>query len=239
MKFLRRLIPYALVIFALVLVFPLFYGCSGGSQTSNRFHELLGLIPSDVDISSAPIFLNDYASFWEDNGISLVELDEQSITFQGLIDLILEKDNLFTRMSLVQGSDITGWGRYASQELIQDKYVGYSFASINAEIQAGTPPHEMVAAIGRFDPKATGDALNHQDEWPSWAIEAYDTEEYSGVTIHSWGDGLRMHIDPNRDPVGTPPHIDMLGRAMPLAVTSDYLFYTSSLDGIKSMIDSS
>ncbi len=234
MKFLRRLIPYAFVILAFVLVFLLAGDCSGPDK-SNRLHELLKLIPADADLTDSLIIINDYASCFEDYGISLVELDKQSITFQGFIDLIREKEIEVAGIGIVIGSYITGWGKYASHGTIQDKYVGYSFTSIDAEIQAGTPPQGMVAAIGRFDPEATSDALAHQDEWPLWAVDAYTTEKYRSVTIHSWGDGFKINMDTTL----TPPHIDLLGRARPLAVTRDYLFYTFSLENIKSMIDAS
>ncbi len=236
MKLLRRLIPFVLVITALVIAFSALAGCSGEDKT-NRFNELLGLIPADVDISYAPIILIDYASFYEDNGISLVELDEQSISIQGFIDLILERELQLQLLAL--GSDITGYGRYAVTGTINDKYVGYSFTNIDAEIQAGAPPANVVAAIGRFDPQATSDALSNQDEWPDWAIYAYTTEKYNGVTVHSWGDGLNTHINPSLAVMIAPPHIDMLGRARPLAITPEYLFYSYSLENVKSMIDSS
>jgi hypothetical protein len=106
---------------------------------------------------------------------------------------------------------------------------------IDAEIQFGYPPVEGVAAIGRFDPQATAEALSHQDGWPSWAAAAYTTEEYRGVTIHSWGSGLENHL-PDRF---LPPHIDWLGRAKPLAVTDKYLFYADSVETVRQMIDAS
>ncbi len=234
MNFFRRLLSCLLVVLAFVLVILLAGNCYGPDK-SNRLHELLKLIPADADITDSLIIINDYALCFEDYGISLVELDKQSITFQQFTDLIIEKEIMVAGIGLVTGSYITGWGRYASQETIRDESVGYSFTSIDAEIQAGTPPHEMVAAIGRFDPKATSDALAHQNEWPSWAVEVYTTEEYRSVTIHSWGGGFETHLLDRF----IPPHIDMLGRARPLAVTRNYLFYTFSLENIKSMIDAS
>ena len=92
-----------------------------------------------------------------------------------------------------------------------------------------------MAAIGKYDPEATRDALSHQEEWPSWARDAYIIEEYRDVTIHSWGDGFEIHHTDSF----APPHIDILGRARPLAVTDGQLLYAASLDDIKLMIDAS
>ena len=147
MEFFRRLIPYAIVILAFVLVFLLAGDCSGPDK-SNRLLDLLELIPSDADLTDSLITINDYSVSFEDIGISLVELDKQSITFQEFTDLIREKEIKVTGIGIVTGSYITGWSRYAASGIITDKNVGYNFTSVDAEIQAGTPPHEMVAAIG-------------------------------------------------------------------------------------------
>ena len=230
MKFLRRLIPYALVIITLVLVFPLFCGCSGPDK-SNRFYELLKLIPSELKDSPEPLLLTDLASYYEDYGISLTDSEGKPITPEEYVNFIRENEIHI----VLGGSDITGYGRQAMSGTTQINYVGYDFTSLDAEIQTGSPPVNVVAAIGRYDPKSTRDALSIQDEWPSWAIDAYTIEEYRGVTIHSWGDGFEIHITDRL----VPPHIDMLGRAWPLAVTDKYLFYAASIEAIKLMIDAS
>lgn len=231
MKFFRRLIPHAIVIINLVLVFPFVYGCSGDSESSNPFHKLLGLIPREVDVSRAPIYLIDYASFYKDNNISLTTADNRPVSIQEFIDLIRDKELQFAPMGL--GSHITGFGKYAMTSNIKDRYVGYNFTDVDAEIQTGVPPGNIVAAIGRFNPQATRDALSYQDEWVPWMIDAYSIKEYRGVTIHSWGNGFDVHME---GPL-TPPHLDQLGRAQPLAVTSDYLFSAPLGNTVELMID--
>jgi len=231
MKYLRRLIPYTLVITTLVIVFPLLCGCSG-EDNSNRFLRLLKLIPSELKDSPEPLLLTDLASYYEDYDISLTDSEGNPITFEEYFEIIKEKS---IRIPVGGSSYITGYGKYAMSGPIQDKYLGYDFTRLDAEIQAGHPPVNTVAAIGRYDSEATRDALSHQEEWPSWAVDAYTTEEYRGVTIHSWGDGFEIHMT---DTI-VPPHIDELGRARPLAVIDDYLFYGPSLEAIKSMIDAS
>lgn len=229
MNKIKNFIPILLVV---VISAVAFGGCSGPDD-SDRFTRLLRMIPAEENVNIYFITINDYASAFEDVGISLAELDEQSTTFQELIELIKEKEINPTSIHLGEGSFITGWGAYAGENLIRDDHVGYNFSSIDAEIQAGIPPHIMTAAIGRYNPEDTRDALQNQDEWPDWAVAAYDSEEYRGVTIHTWGDGYQMNLTA----MLVPPHIDMLGRAMPLAVADGYLYCCTGLDRVKAMID--
>ena len=192
-------------------------------------------MPADQHITGNLIILNDYASAFDSIGISLAELDEGSITFQEFADHLREKPVDLSQIANAPTSFITGWGQYADTGLICDKNIGYSMASIDADIRAGMPPHIMTAVIGRYDPDATRDALKNQAEWPAWAVDAYSTQEYHGVTIHTWGVGYETHIIDRL----VPPHIDSLGRATPLAVSDGRLFNCTDLEYVKAMIDAS
>jgi hypothetical protein len=176
--------------------------------------------------------LVDFASYREDNDVSLTTSGNRPMTFGEYLDIILD-DEVGKRL---MGSDIIGYGRYAlTWGGSLEKYLGYNFTDVDAEIEFGFPPHNSVAAIGRFDPSETGNALSHQEDWPAWVKEAYVAEEYKGVTIHSWGDGLETHLDSTL----VPPHVDLLGRARPLSVTDKYLFYAASVPEIQAMIGAS
>jgi hypothetical protein len=96
-------------------------------------------------------------------------------------------------------------------------------------------PAEGVAAIGSFDPGKTREALSNHTDWAEKAVEIYAIEEYNGVTIHSWGDGIHHHLQIRR----SPPVFDNLGRARPLAVTDTYLFSEARIEIVKQMIDAS
>jgi hypothetical protein len=223
---LNKLVSYALILACLTFVLPVSISCFGTAK-SNRFIELMNMIPAAAPGASSPAFYNlsDYASLYKDYGITFTNFDELTTRL---------KNNRDALDLLVGGSDITGWGQYAEYSRIQEKYVGYDVSNIDAEIDF-QPPISGVAAIGRFDPQAVTRAFNNRDEWPSWAKDSYATEVYRSVTIHSWGDGLATHL---KDAL-KPPHIDNLGRAMPLAITDKYLFYASSVDTVKLMIDAS
>jgi hypothetical protein len=224
----RLLVLFIMIILCSVLVFPMTAGCGG--TASNTFLELLNLVPADFAVSygNQPAFfiLIDYNFLYQDEGI----------TFSTFEELFNKTDkNKISYWIIGQGSFITGYGRFASTPLIRKEYVGYDITCIDAEIQFGQPPTDGVAAIGRFSAQATEEALSHRGEWPSWAVADYTTEDYHGVTIHSWGSGFETHLTTRL----VPPHIDELGRARPLAVTDKYLFYTPSVETIKMMIDAS
>lgn len=194
--------------------------------------ELLNLVPASAVGEGMPFSftLLDYARIYKDAGIVLTKPEDMYNA--------VNKDDI-VMMAAASGSYITGYGRFAFEPIIKEtnrkEYIGYDVTCVDAEIQFGMTPKIGVAAIGRFDPQATKDTLSHQDEWPSWAKEDYTTEEYRGITIHSWGDGLQNHLTTRL----LPPHIDELGRAMPLAVTDKYLFYGPSVEAVKLMIDAS
>ena len=63
----KYLIISVCLILALILL--IFAGCSGG-DSSNRFYDLLKLIPSVGKYEGYPMILIDYASYREDNNIS-------------------------------------------------------------------------------------------------------------------------------------------------------------------------
>jgi hypothetical protein len=211
----------------LVMVLPLSSGCSG-TASSNTFINLLSLVPASAVVEGAPFSftLIDYARIYRDAGIVFT-------TPQGLFDEV-KKDNI-ALSAAASGSYITGYGAHANESINFEKYLGYNVTDIDAEIQFGMPPKIGVAALGRFDSSVTRNALSHQDDWPSWVKDAYVTEEYGGITIHNWGNGFEIHLNNTF----SPPHLDGLGRAIPLAVTDKYLFYTPSLEDIKLMIDAS
>jgi hypothetical protein len=246
MKLPRRLKSHFLITISLLFLFFMIGGCSGTTpETGNAnqtktaaetvinppstFAELLGLVPADSFSGQRRdiLILSDHASLYRDYGVSFSD-------FSNIEELMnLPDSDIF--INFYAGSDITGYGNYADRTTIKKEYVGYDISSIDAEIQFGIPPLNAVAAIGRFDPEITNNALSNQADWPDWAINAYTTENYSGVTIHSWGNGLRINLETRL----VPPHIDALGRARPLAVTNRYLFYCGSLEAVKEMIDAS
>jgi hypothetical protein len=225
----RAIVLMVAIIIAIAPVMALWVGC-GETKTTDTFTELLGLVPAEAADIKAPgyFILIDYTSFYKDNGITFT-------TFEELLTEIKKKPSEILKNIPGEGSYITGYGKYAEHSTIREKYVGYDIGDVDAEIQFGVPPAEGVAAIGRFDLEATEKALGNQVEWPPEIKGRYQIEKYNGVTIHSWGDGFQINLSARL----SPPHLDELGRAKPLAVTDKYLFYHPSGEIIKQMIDAS
>jgi hypothetical protein len=227
----RSTILYTIVIFVSFLLLLITGGCSGG-DSSNNFHKLLELIPAETTYTQYTMTLIDHASYFADKNISLTKPDGELMTIKELFEM--KKDDEVGRYSMV-GFDITGYGQYAMAGMINEKYIGYNYSCVDVEMEAGAPPNNMVAAVGRFNPQATKDALSNQGDWPQSIQERYTLEEYNGVTIHSWGNGQEIDLTT----VLAPPHLDQIGRARPLAVTDEYLFYAPTTDLVRSMIDAS
>jgi hypothetical protein len=139
------------------------------------------------------------------------------------------------------GSDYTGWGRCALISMIQRKYIGYDVTCVDAEINNIADFNNtseldlLVGAIGRFDPHASGNALNDQDEWSSRTIEQLVCEDYRNITIYSWENGTQWRLADS----SSNPNPCIRDAARPLAVSERQLFIGESVDDIKSMIDAS
>jgi hypothetical protein len=75
--------------------------------------------------------------------------------------------------------------------------------------------------------------LENHNEWSTWLINSYSSEDYGGITIHSWGNSYEGHLADRF----SPPHLNSIGNAMPIAIADGELFIAHSVEDIKSMID--
>lgn len=245
-------IAITLVIISLLSSVLISSSCKNkAAAEDNRFLELLKLLPESAKHSDG-FELIDYERIWRDNGISLYSPEGQKISrsdfIESLITIIIYEEKPFYGVNaLADGSYYSGWGQYIMNSTIKDGYVGYDLTDVKAEInnfnvtspenivKSDFVPDYFMAAIGTYNPKDTDVALKNHSEWPSPLINIYTTEIYRDITIHSWGDGNEQRLEMRL----SPPHVDMVGRAMPLAVTDGHLFIGSSVENIKSMIDTS
>lgn len=246
----RKLFSCIAIILCLVLIVPVAGGCSAPEE-ENTFLELLSLLPANA-LDTGYFALTDYESIRNVIELPLYNSDNQPISRDEFVSILASKltneplDN-FQALNFV--SYFTGWDQPFITP-IQDNNIGYDLTNIDAEInnvnfslsesyQLGSKsipmPVLMVAGIGRFDPQATEDALDNRDDWPLWARENYTRKNYRDITIHSWVDGTNKHLEDQY----SPPHLDRLGRALPLAVTNRYLFVSDSVQNVESMIDAS
>ncbi len=245
----RKLAFCVAIIMCLTLIVPV--SCCSEEEEENTFIKLLSLLPETAK-EERVITIIDYELFRQANGISVYDEDGQRLNREEYFERILaveEAGSIFGYDILRFGSYWTGCADYILSSPIQDESVGYEITDVDAEINniyhlsalswekggyliAQNPPF-MIAAVGDLNPEATNDALINRDEWPLWATENYTNEEYQDLVIHSWGDGLETRLHDRY----SLPHLDSLGRALPLAVSDGYLFIGSYVDYIKSMID--
>lgn len=246
----RKLVFCVAIILCLVLIVPVAWGCSKPKE-ENTFVKLLRLLPETARDGRAITIIN-YESIREVNSISLYDEDNQRITREEYIEAFINMNIAGTLF----GSDIFQYGSYWTGfkddvlfSPIQDYNIGYNIMDVNAEINniysvslmssgIGKLVYNfdaLVAAEGNFDAQSTKDALENRGKWPSWAIDNFTIEEYEKTIIYSWGDSLEFHLMNHSGP----PHLDEFGRAVPLAVSDGQLFIGSSIEDIKSAIDSS
>jgi hypothetical protein len=202
---------------------------------SDRFADLLRQMPASFKKTNLYFQVIDYASFRQDFNVSLTDASGQPLTQMDYVNAMTAPEGTADGIAgqlVGAGSLITGNGHYAAT-VDDSPYLGYGPTNIDAEIKWFAPPYRMISAKGHFDLTKINTALANQDAWPASIKEAYTKLNYSNLTIHSWGDGLKLRLPI----VLRPPHVDELGRAQPLAFSEDYLFHASGLEEIKLMLD--
>ncbi len=107
-------------------------------------------------------------------------------------------------------------------------HLAFDIRSMDQTIAAGPPDAKLDVTLGRFDTKATDDALGSCSECP-----APDREEYGDVSYYSWGGDNEI----NRNMILGPPAFDHFGRGGRIAVLDSYVLKTWATDEMKSLID--
>ena len=241
----RKLAFCIAIILCLVLIMPVAGGCSEPEE-ENTFVKLLSLLPATAKDNSS-ITLIDYERFYKVNGISIYDENGQRIKREEYLNILGEmvaNDTLSGDSWFGLNSFWTYGGSFMSSAPIQDKYTGYEVTDACAEIHniftafpglhvSDNRTDFLVTAVGEYSVQSTEAALNNRDEWPSRLKENYETEDYNGIIIHSWGDSQEVSLADRLKP----PHVDNIGRAMPIAVSDRQLFVSDSVKGVELMID--
>lgn len=128
------IVCFSVFFVVLILIFLTFSGCAEPEPPS-RFIQLLELMPIDAGDDSG-FYLIDYEKFWEQLGITMTGPDNQPIGleefFEAVENSLYENSTKFN--ALYYFSHQTGGGRYMFVSTIQDKYIGYGFPDVYAEI---------------------------------------------------------------------------------------------------------
>jgi hypothetical protein len=189
---------------------------------------LLNLMPTSVmQDDRADITINDYAKMRQLFGIHA----PASSSREDMEDYIISLSKVNTGIG--QSGFISGMDQYAVNGNIKSENVGFGAPNVDAEIYTGVPPTLCDVLSGSFNPSTTKDVFSKQNGWPKSAIDKFSSEVYKEVTIYSWGDGNVQDMTGRFKP----PDFDNLGRARPLAVTKNNVFYSNSVANIKLMID--
>ncbi len=204
-------------------------------ENTGNFVNLLNLVPADaIDENNKYVKLNDYAAIRILNNVGIPEIvTDKEVENYTKAMLGYGDDDDYPMM--YRGSFISGHDWYSEPTSIQVENVGFNLFNVDADIFTENHTFFYSAAIGRFDPFTTSETMNKQEKWPEEVRDDYTKENYRDISIYNWING-----DIERaDMVFKPPIFDPFGRLLPLAVTPTNVFYSDSINRVKSMIDSS
>ena len=108
------------------------------------------------------------------------------------------------------------------------QHLAFDVRSMDQSIVAFALPATLDVVRGRFDPQATGKALESCSE-----CEPPSREEYGGVSYYSWGEDYAF----NPQLRFAPPAFDEIGRGGRIAVLDEYVFRTLGTSDMKALID--
>ena len=211
--------------------------CSGVAEHAN-FLGLLRLVPKDL--SNNTYILINYKAIWKDAGINFNPRNQTRINREETVNIALSSlsrhiagDSALRYSSFYSGND----GSVKLSPIGYDT-LGYNLiADVDAEIIRFKPGENgyMLGMSGSFSVEATRSALQNQDGWPSWVRDNYQTEKYHGIPVYSWGSPAEAVFED----FYKPPHLDVDGKARPLAATDGNMLIADSVDVVKAMLDAS
>ncbi|MBI4199283.1 MAG: hypothetical protein HY535_02245 [Chloroflexi bacterium] len=228
-------IDWTLLKAVFVLALALMASACRQAGGESAYIELLKAVP-DTKETRAYVALNDYEAVRQAYGVRPPRSNEGDDLLDYLLDLsgpLLESGG---RWRPIGATWISGYGQAQYLEVRASpisRYVGFGIRDVTMDVQAGAPPGVFEAARGSFDPEETDRLLRRCRDCPKEALDRYEDREYQGVAIHSWGDGLQANLTLRL----SPPVFDQLGRAKPLAVQKEWVFGTTSVTGLRAMID--
>ena len=113
---------------------------------------------------------------------------------------------------------------------VRPRYLGFDVRNVDQSVLAGLEPVAFEVVRGRFDPRATDEALRECSECPP-ALR----DQHRGHSFYSWGEDFVGDSTKFRGP----PAYDFKGRGGRIAVEDNYVFRTVWTEGMKALIDAS
>lgn len=185
-----------------------------------RWLDLLALVP-DTAANRGFLLANDYAAAREAYGVDLPPDDaDLDVVREYVLGLIGPGRN-----GGLSPSDLSGMGTRIDPGawLLE---LGFSPVQVDADVLAGSPPEQVIALLGRFDPAAVEAAVTSDPEWS----DLLEREEYQGVPYYSWGEDLK--IDVKRVTATR-----RLGESIRVAVDDGSYRWAKTTAGIEALID--
>ncbi len=132
---------------------------------------------------------------------------------------------------MVAGPFISGFDAYLEVTVEQfHENLAFDLRNVDQSVLAGVHPGMLEVVRGRFDPEATGQALDACAECPQPVIA-----EHLGISFYSWGDDLAIDVTN----ILSPPAFDQFGRGGRIAVQEEYVFRTVETPGMQGLISAS
>ena len=202
------------------------------ASTDTAYAGLLGTIPDTPEVRQQ-VYINDYALVRQMFDIPLPGPGDGD-------DAVEEFYEWFPPPGFEGEADdppVRGFGaasffgpfnqyRYFTAENLQ--HLAFDVRRMDQSIVALAFPATLDVVRGRFDPQATGKALESCSE-----CEPPSREEYGGVSYYSWGEDYAV----NPQLRFAPPAYDEIGRGGRIAVLDEYLFRTLGTSDMEALID--
>ena len=225
-----RVLTVRLSVIAVVSLLAGVFACTSApgdeGPGNSRLSQVLKFVPDTPD-NRSNVLIVDYVRAREVSGASLPAPEAGSDEVLAYV-VALQKQRL-----IGAGGFMSGMDQYVLQTPITRANVGFGAQDVDVDLTAGKPPYTLEVVSGRLDGERSAGAISLASAASPAVSSRYASEDYKGVTIHSWGSGLDVNLAERL----SPPVFDSLGRAMPMAVLDEYALRYPTVEGIKGMID--
>ena len=197
-------------------------GSAQAALDASVFEELLNKVP-DSPYTRASTLVSDYARYREVFAIPLPGPEAGQ-------DALEEYTRRMRPATAAGGMLYFVFYAGAVRHMDRAEYLGFNMRNVDqiasASFLSGSESLEIVR--GRFDPKATAQALAECSE-----CEPGLQQEHRGISFYSWG----PDFDQDPEKVLALPAFDPLGRGGRIAVFDDYVFRTLGTNDMEILID--
>ena len=207
-------------------------GAPAATLADTAYAGLLGTIPDTPELRRQ-VYINDYALVRQVFDIPLPGPGDDD-------DALVEFYEWLPPTGFGREADyppVSGFGaisffgpfnqhRNITAENLQ--HLAFDVRSMDQSIVAFALPATLDVVRGRFDPQATGKALESCSE-----CEPHSREEYGGVSYYSWGEDYAANLQLRF----APPAFDEIGRGGRIAVLDEYVFRTLGASDMEALID--